>query len=195
MCGMDKSYLQKRYSESASMNDISLELGCSVHKVNYWMDKYKIKRRSISDAVYVKHNPAGNPFKIKDVATIDEATLLGMGLGLFWGEGNKADRYAVRLGNTSPQLIKIFMKFLTELCGVDKDKLKFSLQIFSDIDPEDALQFWTNELEVRSSQFYKITVTISGSIGTYRTKTSHGVLQVYFHNKKLRDILVSMLPT
>ena len=92
-------------------------------------------------------------------------------------------------------MIVMFLRFLNELCGVEKSRLKFSLQLFSDIDPEAELKFWINQLGVEASQFYKITVTISGSLGTYRRKSKHGVLQVYFHNKRLRDILVGYLPT
>jgi hypothetical protein len=192
---MDKKFLIEKYSAGASMKEISIELGCSVDRVKYWMDKFQIERRNISDAIYAKHNPNGDPFHVKVPATKGEAVLWGKGIGLFWGEGNKADRYAVRLGNSDPELIKEFIRFLTELCGVDRRRLKFSLQLFSDMDPKEALDFWINKLDVAESQFYKITVTISGSLGTYRKKTQRGVLQVYFHNKKLRDYLIGQLPT
>lgn len=191
---MDKEHLIKRYSAGASMKEISLELGCSVNRVKYWMDKFGIERRTLSDAIYAKHNPSGDPFKIKEIKTKDEAVLWGKGMGLYWGEGNKADKYAVRLGNTDPELINTFIRFLIELCGVKKDKLRFSLQLFSDMNSASSLNFWVEKLGVDQSQFYKITVTISGSLGTYRRKTKWGVLQVYFHNKKLRDILINGLP-
>lgn len=177
------------------MKQIANELGCSVHRVSYWMQKYGIERRNISDAIYIKHNPKGDPFRIKEIETAEEAKLMGIGIGLFWGEGNKADKYSVRLGSTDPKLMKTFMKFLTDICGVKMEKMKFSLQIFSDMKPEEALNFWCTELDIKQSQFYKITVTISGAIGTYRSKTSHGVLQIYVHNKKLRDQLIRILPT
>jgi len=182
------------FNDGASMQEIALKLNCSVNRVVYWMNKYQIKRRSISDAIYQKHNPNGDLFNIKSIRTLPDAQLLGMGLGLYWGEGNKANKHSVRLGNTDPELIKMFMQFLTKLFGIDKDKFRFSLQVFSDIDPRVALGYWVKRLSVSPSQFYKITVTISGSIGTYRQKSSYGVLTVYFHNKKLRDILVEMLP-
>lgn len=176
------------------MQDIATSLNCSVNKIVYWMDKYQIPRRSISDAAFAKRYPNGNPFKVKPIKTQYDAQLYGIGLGLYWGEGNKANRYSVRLGNTDPDLIKIFIKFLVQLCGVDKNSLKFGLQIFSDLDSEKVLDYWIKELDVKYSQFYKITVTISGSIGTYRSKSKYGVVTVYYHNKRLRDILVNSLP-
>ncbi len=192
---IDSQLLERLYlQDGSSMMDISLKLGCSVHKVTYWMGRHGIKRRSISEAVYQKHNPDGDPFTIKPIKTRTDAKLLGLGLGLYWGEGTKANKHSVRLGNTDPELIKAFMKFLIELFGVKKEKLHFSLQIFSDTDPQEALNFWLRELEVEASQFGKIVVTISGSIGTYRHKNTRGVVTVHFHNKKLRDIIVGMLP-
>ena len=190
-----KDTLVKLYIQQAiSMQDIAEELGCSQNKVVYWMNKYGIERRTISDAIYQKHNPQGDPFAIKPIKTVTDAKLLGLGLGLYWGEGNKANKHSVRLGNTDPELIRVFMEFLTKLFGVNKDRLKFSLQIFSDIDPQEALSHWINYLNVSADQFYKVSVIKSGSVGTYRNKNRHGVLTIYFHNKKLRDIINDMLP-
>ena len=77
------------------------------------MNKYGIKRRSISDAIYEKHNPNGDPFSIKEVTTIEEAKLYGLGVGVYWGEGNKANKHSVRLGNTDPDLILRFVDFFS----------------------------------------------------------------------------------
>jgi hypothetical protein len=192
---IDEIVLRNLYVENkASMMEIATSLGCSVHKIEYWMDKHKIKRRTISEAIYQKHNPNGDPFIVKRVTTKRDHKLLGIGLGLYWGEGTKADKYSIRLGNSDPALLRMFMMFLIELFGIEKDDLRFGLQIFTDINPDEALGFWTRELDVKSSQFYKVIVTISGSLGTYRKKSLYGVATVHYHNKKLRDIVVNMLP-
>lgn len=177
------------------MLQISKELGFSAHKVSYWMDVHKIRKRSISDAVYNFHNPNGDPFKLKEPITAEEWKLLGLGMGLYWGEGSKASNHGVRLGNTDPTLINTFIEYLIKLCGVKFEALKFGLQIFTDIDPEVALNYWIYQVRAQRSQFYKVTVSLSGKLGTYRKKSSYGVLTVYFNNKRLRDILVGMLPT
>lgn len=187
---LENLYIQRHYS----MQEIAMQHGCSLNKVVYWADKHGIKRRSISDAIYLRNNPNGDPFHIKKITTLEDAQLFGLGVGLYWGEGTKANNSSVRLGNTDPELLKAFMRFLTESCGVPKEKLKFGLQLFTDIDPEAALAYWMQQLEAKSSQFYKITVTISGSLGTYRKKSMYGVVTIYYHNKKLRDILVNFLP-
>lgn len=116
--------------------------------------------------------------------------LYGLGLGLYWGEGTKSNTNSVRLGNTDPKLIKTFLKFLKLCFQIDENKLRFGLQVFSDMNPNRALHFWVKELGLKQSQFQKVIVTPARSIGTYRQKTQHGVLTVYFNNKKLRNLIV-----
>jgi hypothetical protein len=39
-----------------------------------------------------------------------------------------------------------FILFLEKFCGVDKNKLRFSIQIFSDISKEKSIDYWMKEL-------------------------------------------------
>ena len=137
------------------MQDIAIILGCSVHKVKYWFLKYNIHSRSISEAIYLKNNPNGDPFKFSKPKSFNEAMLFGLGIGLYWGEGTKASKDSVRLSNTDPALIKRFMEFLIKLFSVKKKDFKFSLLLFTDIDVNEALDFWVKKLRIRYSQFYK----------------------------------------
>jgi hypothetical protein len=192
---IERHILLDRYvTQSKSMQQIATELECSLNKVAYYMDKYDIARRSISDAIYQRCHPHGDPFTVKEADTLEATKLLGIGIGLYWGEGTKSSQHSIRLGNTDPALLRTFMEFLVELFGVRRDDLRFGLQIFTDINQQEALDYWTRELGVKASQFYKVIVTISGSIGTYRKKSQYGVVTLHYHNKKLRDILVDMLP-
>lgn len=183
-------YIQNR----KSMQEIADILNCSLHKVKYWMEKYKIIRRERSEAMYVKYNPSGDPFRFRPPENIEEAKIFGLGLGLYWGEGNKANKSSVRLGNTDPVLIKKFIEFLEKFYSIDREDLKFGLQIFSDVNPQKALDFWVKRLKINKSQFNKVIVTKSGLIGTYRKKSEYGVLTVMYHNKKLRNFIVETLP-
>lgn len=192
---LDKERLNKLYiGQGKSKQEIAKLLNCSLHKVSYWMEKHAIKTRSISDAIYLKHNPNGDPFKFKKPKNINEAVLYGLGLGLYWGEGTKADSHSVRLGNTDPKLLKRFVEFLIRFFGINKQRLRFGLQIFTDISIEEAIDFWVKELKIKRHQVYKPIITLSGSLGTYRKKSRYGVLTVIFSNTKLRNLLVEMLP-
>ena len=192
---LTKAKLQKLYTmDGLSMTQIAKNQDCSPNQVAYWMDKYDIKRRSISDAVYSRKHPAGHPFRVVPIDTIEKAKLFGMGVGLYWGEGTKANKHSVRLGNSDPELILTFREFLVELFEVDPTELRYGLQIFTDIDEKDAVKFWINKLNIDKSQLYKVHKTISGSLGTYRNKSMYGVVTIYFNNSRLRDIILGYLP-
>ncbi len=183
---IQKERLEKLYKSGFSMMDISKRLGKSHSEVIYWMDKYDLLRRSRSEATYIKRNPNGDPFRIKNNLSPKEIELKGLGLGLFWGEGNKRYGSGVRLGNTDYRLIRKFIDFLTKICGVSKDKLRFNLQVFNDSDPKKALRFWIDKLRVNLNQFGKITIIPPMGKGTYKKKSKYGVLTVGCYNTKLK---------
>jgi len=187
--------LKKLYIKNKKSSfEIAKILNISETGVNYWLKKFKIQKRTLSEAIYVKHNPAGDPFKIISPKNLDEAKLFGLGVGLYWGEGTKADKGSVRLGNSDPALMRVFIKFLIKFFNIKKSDLKFHLHTFTDINLRDAKNYWMKELNIKENQFYKPMVTITGKLGNYRKKSKYGVLTVYYNNTKLRNILVNLLP-
>jgi hypothetical protein len=132
------------------------------------LDKYHITTRTISEAIYVFNHPAGDPFTLRRPANDQEAVLFGLGIGLYWAIGNKANTGAIRLSSTDAKLITKFIDFLKTFFAIPKNDFRFGLQISTDITPRSALDFWTKELKISRKQFYKVTVTKSGSLGAYR---------------------------
>ena len=183
--------------EKKSSAEIANLFKCSVSKINYWLARYNVSKRSISEAVYTRRNPKGDPFveSVLSVKTPNEYFLYGLGLGLYWGEGTKSNTHSIRLGNTDPKLIRTFIKFLRQIYKIKPDKLKFGLQVFNDVPKIAAKKYWLRQLQARPSQFQKIVVSPPQGIGTYRKKAQYGVVTVYYHNKKLRDILCHTIDT
>lgn len=184
-----ETYVQGRLSTS----QVAKMCNCSENKVNYWLKKHFIPKRSISEATYARLNPNGDPFAFKKPNTDKGWFLYGLGLGLFWGEGNKVNKNSVRLGNTDPDLILQFLSLLKIIYNIDEKKLRFGLQLFTDISKEKALNYWCEKLSVSKTQFQKVVVTKSVKRGTYRKKSEYGVLTVYFSNTKLRDTIISAI--
>lgn len=175
------------------MAEIAKELGCSVHKVSYWMNKYNIHRRSHSEAAYLKANPEGDPFAIKIDLSPDKQFLLGMGLGIYWGEGNKSDHHAVRITNTDPQMLLVFKHFLKEICSIKESKLSYSIVAFNDSDIDVVSQFWSIKLGVPSKKFGKIVQIHQQGKGKYKNKSKFGVCSISFGNIKLKKWIMDQL--
>jgi hypothetical protein len=181
-----KEELEAFYLEGKSMFEISQILDCSVHKVVYWMEKYGIKRRNHSEASYLKLNPNGDPFQIKTELLLEEAYLFGLGIGIYWGEGDKRSLNALRVANSDVDVIKTFVRFLLEICRVEQRKLFYSIICFNDSNISDVKEYWSKMLKISSEKFGKIVQIPPQGKGTYRRKSQYGVCTVVVSNPKLK---------
>ena len=182
-------YLLKKLSSKK----IAIRLKCSETNINYWLKKFNIKKRTISEAIYQKNNPKGDPFLFNRPKTLHQVFLFGLGLGLFWGEGTKRNLHAVRLSNSDPELVKKFIDFLVNIYNIDKTKLRFQLQTYDDLDLNELIIFWTKYLSVKNTQFFKTTILKRRGKGTYLKKMRHGVIIVSFSNIKLKNLICSQI--
>ena len=176
------------YDQHYSMQEIAAELGCSPHKVVYWMDQYGLERRDWSEATYVKNNPDGDPFTIYEPHTSDEWMLFGLGLGLYMGEGTKTGKCNIVMTNTNPHIHRIFIQFLKVFCGVSSSQLRCWINIFDDVSAQIATKWWCHQLALSEDQFFKPTIREQKQ-GTYTRKSQHGTISVCFSNTKLKQIL------
>ncbi len=191
---LSKQELQRLYEQKGlSVVAIAAKFKCSQSKVNYWLAKHQITKRTIADAVYLRANPGGDPFRFSAPASPRDWFLYGLGLGLYWGEGNKANKLAVRLGNTDPGLLRAFLYFLDATYHVDKSRLRFGLQIFSDVNVSAAIKYWCKELALQPQQFQKTATRSRLQRGTYTQKAPYGVLTIYFSNTKLRATIMAAI--
>lgn len=190
---ISKKELQRKYDSGKSMMDISKILGCSVHKVQYWMNEYAINRRSRSEASYFKHNPKGDPFKIKLPRTIEDSILYGLGIGIYWGEGTKVTRHSVRVTNTDPAMLRLFLRFLHKICSVKNSKISCSIVCFNDTDPGLARKYWSSELKISPEKFGKITQIPKQGAGTYKKKSRFGVCAISVSNIKLKTWVMKQI--
>jgi hypothetical protein len=181
------------HREKRSVSYIAKIFNCSENKVNYWLEKCEIPKRTISEAIYHLKNPSGDPFVSRQPKDIEEAILYGLGLGLYWGEGSKRGTGGVRITNTDPRLLAKFIEFLEIFFQIDRNKLRFSLQIFKDISSDEAILYWSRILKVKEQQFYKVVVSKVRGKGTYKSKSEHGVIIIYFNNIKLKKIILGMI--
>lgn len=175
------------------MWEIGQELKFSVHKITYWMTKYKLPKRSRSQAAYVKQNPNGDPFLIKTVLNQQENKLFGLGLGIYWGEGSKSTIHSVSVANTDPNLLLAFRKFLTQICQVTPFKIKYSIVCFNDTSTQTASRYWSQHLRVSPKKFGKIVKIPQQGKGTYKKKSQYGVCSIHVSNIKLKQWIMEQI--
>jgi len=188
-----KEDLERLYLSGQSMKEISKSLNCSIHKIVYWMDKFNIPRRSFSDAVYLQANPNGDPFKIKTLFIDKEQLLYGLGLGIYWGEGEKVSKGKVRVANSDANLIRTFRNFLITICQVTISRIHYSLICFNDSNPKKVRNFWSEVLEIPGEKFGKIVQIAPQGKGSYKRKSQYGVCIIEVSNIRLKAWIIQEL--
>lgn len=98
------------------------------------------------------------------------------GLMLYWGEGDKATKSQVRLANTDPELIKLFVIFLKNVCNIPDEKIGVSILTYPDIDDQSNRAYWSIISGIAETKFLK-SVHIKGRHKTKRL--GHGVCSVF----------------
>jgi len=190
---LNKTTLKQLYGKGLSMSEIAQIQQCSVHKIVYWMNKYRIDRRSRSEALYRRLNPFGDPFQIKNNLTQKDLFLKGLGLGIYWGEGNKVSPYVISVTNTDPFMLQSFILFLKVICSVKSEKIGYSIVCFNDSDVDEVSAYWSHELQVPVEKFGKIVQVRQQGKGTYKKKSKFGVCAVTVCNIKLKQWLMNEL--
>lgn len=172
-------------NKKLSMAQIAEKLHVSFSVVQYALIKGNVARRSISEAitnVYItRFNKPG--FKIKRDLSIVERRLQIAGIMLYWGEGGKRNS-KVTFSNSDPEMIRVFLRFLREICGISESRLKAGLHIYPDHNESQLIGFWSSITAIPSSRFYKPFLHI-GSKGTYKRKSLYGTLVLSYSDKSL----------
>ena len=136
--------------------------------------------------MYLKLNPKGDPFKIVEVFDSEKNFLRGLGIGIYWGEGQKTTNNAIRVANTDAGMIRNFRRFLLEICGLEERKIFYSIVCFKDSDVENVKAHWSKELGINPDKFGKIVRIPKQGKGTYKRKSEFGVCTITVSNPKLK---------
>ncbi|MFA5942364.1 MAG: hypothetical protein WC798_01705 [Candidatus Paceibacterota bacterium] len=109
------------------------------------------------------------------------------GLMLYWGEGDKLTKQAVKLTNTDPNLIRLYVFFLKRVCGIPEDKIKAQVLVYPDLNEKDCREYWARESGLDLKSFTKSS-TMQGRHKTRRI--AYGVCMIcisstYFKVKML----------
>lgn len=112
------------------------------------------------------------------------------GVMLYWGEGDKVTRSGVRISNTDPLLLRLFISFLKDVCGVELDAIRASVLIYPDHDETECRRYWSSEIGLPIENFPKSTL-IHGKHKTNRL--GHGVCMVNVGRAYLKEKLIEWM--
>ncbi|MEK7652051.1 MAG: hypothetical protein AAB351_02505 [Patescibacteria group bacterium] len=131
-----------------------------------------------------------------DVGTLSKRELFILGVGLYWAEGYKRQIYKdgkaktyhpVSLSNSDPNLVKIFLRFLREVCGASSEKITAHLRIYEHQNEKELLKFWSQVTKIAPSRFSKFYYGVSKSSQHKRPFNilPYGTIQIRINDTKL----------
>ena len=114
----------------------------------------------------------------KELGALTKRDLWMIGIGLYLGEGTKSYDH-VRIVNSNPEIIRLGIKWLTQICGVPSAHISLRIHAYPDTDPKEALQYWMKVTRLPQGQFKKISIDRrTGKMAIKKRKLPHGTLDI-----------------
>lgn len=109
------------------------------------------------------------------------------GLFLYWGEGNKRLNGSVMLNNTDPKVLKFAKYWLRHGLLVPEDKIKVDLHLYSDMDIQYEMSYWSKKLQLPLSQFRKPYIKESTRTFVEHKGFGHGTCGLVVNDVLLKE--------
>ncbi|MBI4158331.1 MAG: hypothetical protein HY505_01790 [Candidatus Yanofskybacteria bacterium] len=167
--------IKNRLSREASLsNPKKLELMAQANR-----ERWKLKHEEYRMAA------------VKEFEKLKSDPLFLAGIMLYWGEGDKVLKNCiVRLGNSEPEMIRIFNLFLTKSLQISTDKISVWLLLYPDLVDSVQKNFWSKATGLSLDQFKK-SIYIKGRHPTKRL--SYGVCYISINSRALKERILKWL--
>jgi predicted transcriptional regulator len=190
-----------------SLRDIAETLGVSKGSVSLWVKDIKLTKSQLRFLAY-------HPFKqeaiMKRVAsrlknekakrqiiidlhkeTIKHLNfslndLLAMGVCLYWAEGGKADSMRTfRFSNSDPEMIKVMMCFIREVCRISNSKIRGHICLHEHLDKDASLMYWSEISGIPASQFQKTSAQHNKASKNTKDTLPYGTVSIEVYSVDL----------
>jgi len=117
------------YSEGLSTIEIGKKLKISHWVVLRFMKRMNLPRRTMKEANAKKFEKKKPSYSLKNKLSDDEQKLKIAGVMLYWAEGGRSlGKYCVvDFANSDAEMVKIFLSFLRNICGINEKRLRVQL--------------------------------------------------------------------
>ncbi len=195
-----------------SYSQIKSELGISKSTLHYWLRDYPLTKAEVyalqhSDARIEKYREtmqkkrnermyAYYKEQKKKLLPLSRRELFVAGLFLYWGEGAKSDRNTVYINNTDPSVLKFALVWMTKSLNILKDDIHITLHLYNDMNIEEEINFWSNELKMPRATFDRPYIKQSQRININHKGFGHGTCGLRVYNTAIKEpILMAIKAT
>lgn len=122
----------------------------------------------------------------RDIESINKRELWLMGTMLYWAEGSKEKEtnpgLSIKFGNSDPYMVKLFLKWLFDVFGLNRDRIRFEIYIHENYKHrlDSVKKFWAEVTKFDLTNFQTVYFKRHG-VRTNRKNVGddyHGLLRV-----------------
>jgi hypothetical protein len=180
---LDPGTVRNMYeSQNLTVKEISNRLGVSFWTLYSFMKREQIARKNKALASFNAYKSKPQ-FEIKRSLTRNDSDIKIAGLMLYWAEGTLKGN-TVDLANSNPEIIKIFLRFLREVCGIKEERLRIYLYAYQQHNCQALIRYWSNITGVPLTQFTKPFIR-KNNLNVSGRKLPYGLIHVRYNDKKL----------
>ena len=176
------------YEGKLSTLEIAEKLRVSPWVVIKFMRRMNLPRRTLAETNRIVFERSPVTFRIKQSLSVVDDKLRIAGIMIYWSEGarlNPITRAAtVDLANSNPRMVRLFLKFLRRICGIDENRLRVLLYCYADQDQEALKRYWSQITEINLKQFSKPYVR-KDFLPEKKGKMKYGLVHIRYCDKKL----------
>lgn len=198
----DRYLAIKLRKRGVSYNQISRKLGIPKSTLSYWFKNEKWSEKikeglSEKTAKQLKIMARTNRKRWarwremyrkeakKEFKFLKENPLFIAGINLYWGEGDKKlENGQVKLVNTDPGIISIFVKFLRDMAKVPEYRIFAWMILYPNLSEEKCKSFWSKISGIPTRRFAK-TQFIKGKHP--KKKVKYGMCVVQVNSRGLKE--------
>ena len=178
------------YRSGLSAQQVADHFKVSLDASYYALRHLKVKRRTAQETNRIRFETKPLSYDLKTKLTREEERLKLAATMLYWAEGYKVGRGTVDFANSDPDMVVIFWKFLSEICRVDRKRVRLHLYAYEGQDIQNLMRYWCELLDLPRLHFIKPYVKKATTPGPRGPRMVYGLVHIrYCDTKLLRQIL------
>ena len=176
------------YTQGLTAQEVGENLGTTSSVVYKFMKRKRLPRRAIQESNRIRFEKTSLSFKIKTNLNLKEENLRIAGIMLYWAEGSRGKsrhhNWTVEFANSNPAMIKVFLRFLREICSITETRLRLHLYCYADQNLKTLQEFWTKETRIPLVQFTKPFIR-EDFRNDKSGKMKYGMVHIRYSDKRL----------
>lgn len=173
------------YDKQLPAHEIAKQLGVHWSSVYKFMRRHRLPRRTPREQAAILFARKPHSFRPVACRTERQRKLKLAGILLYWCEGfTSQESHTVDFTNSKPEMVKIFVAFLRQICRIDEERLRGALFCYADQDVRKIERFWSRLTGIPRSRFTKPYVRSDFRLDK-RGKLPYGVFHVRYSDLKL----------